>query len=190
MSEVPTTVGALLSVDSGGTTAEDLLDEEQRKDLSLHIKDVPGMGIDLVTDAVKDSLEPLFDMDLVDIFCGGWTKLQELQAYRDPDQHPPQEISLVPIVTHQITSEHHPGLEILVGPTRVTSVKLDVELQVTLEAVVLKVQAGRIREVMTGAFQGEGTIKCRGKTLIARSTPKYNLPASIPLGDGIEIPAL
>ncbi len=190
MSEVPTTVGALLSADPGETAAEDLLDDAQRKELSLHIKDVPGLGIDLVTDAIKDSLDPLLDMDLVDIFCGGWTKLQELQAYRDPDQHPPQEVSLVPIVAHSITSEHHPGLDILVGSAPVATVKLDVELEVKLEAVVLKIQAGRIREVMTGAFQGEGTIKCRGKTLIARSTPKYNLPASIPLGDGVEIPAL
>ncbi len=190
MSDVPTTVGALLSADPGETDTEDLLDEAQRKDLSLHIQDVPGLRIDLVTDAIKDSLDPLLDIDLVDIFCGGWTKLQQLQAYRDPDQHPPQEVSLVPIVTHRITSEHHPGLDIMVGPARVATVKLDVDLEVVLEAVVLKVQAGRIREVMTGAFQGEGTIKCRGKTLIARSTPKYNLPASIPLGDGIEIPAL
>ncbi len=190
MSEVPTTLGAVLSPGPGETAAKDLLAEAQRKELSLQIKDVPGLGIDLVTDAITDSLDPLLDMDLVDIFCGGWTKLEELQAYRDPSQHPPHEISLVPIATHTITSEHHPGLDILVGPARVATVKLDVELQVKLEAVVLKIQAGRIREVMTGAFQGEGTIKCRGKTLVARSTPKYNLPASIPLDEGVEIPAL
>ena len=91
MSDVPTTVGALLSADPGETDTEDLLDEAQRKDLSQHIQDVPGLrtgiGHEVVRMDESGHGKPVLRLRVVDGVTAGERTAGDLEDGRAPFEH-------------------------------------------------------------------------------------------------------
>ena len=149
----------------------------------------------LVREEIVEQIGAVLDFDIVGkVLTPAWSRLEALQEYRDPELHPPQESSLVPLVEHTVTSSHRPHIELLAGKTEIGRLDLEVELELEVEGAHLRIQGGRILAVRAGAATGSGKLVCsyQGTQVYElESEPRrFELEAEQELGDGVEIPDL
>jgi hypothetical protein len=138
---------------------------------------------------VPECLRALLDVDAADIFIGAWNKSRELRKYRDPARYPPDQVILVPLARHKITSTHDPFLDVKVDGLDMGRVKFRVQIELTLHGAELKIKAGRILQIRTGRCDGTGTIACEGVVLGRIEGKVLTVPGTIDLGDGVALPA-
>ncbi len=137
----------------------------------------------------------VLDIGIVDrILLPAWSKLEQLQQYRDRDKFPPEETVLVPLHTHTVSSTHAPEILLKLNETELGRLALAVELELELEGILLEVRDARIRQIQAGRAAGRGQLSCsfRDANLysVERRSRSYRLAGGISLGDGFEIPAL
>ncbi len=157
---------------------------ELKERLAKEVKGIPWGG---VLHNIRERFEPLLDVGLPDILAGAWNKYRLLLKYLDKEKYPPEEVILVPLVDHTIQSEHHPHLELLIDEKSIGKIEFQITLSLTLEGFTLKIQDGKIKEILTGTCKGEGTIKCENAVLVERELAPIRLPGSIDLGEGLPI---
>jgi hypothetical protein len=191
MTTSPVTLAELFRDDAGRPASLPALSKDRSQDrLDVAVAELPEISRNAVRRAVDEQLDDLLDVEVADILCGGWKKLEALQAYRSPDPAHPDEIAVVPLAAHRMRSTHHPTVEILVDSRPVAKVRFDVVLELEIEVANLKVQHGRIMEILGGAYEATARLGIEGQTLVTRSSRRYELPGRLPLGAGIPIPAL
>ncbi len=128
----------------------------------------------------------LLQTRLPDILEGAWQKYQELEEYRDPAKHPPNETASVPLLERSFTSEHKPYLQVRFREHTYEVVFL-VKLELVLKELTLEVQGGRIRAVQSGSLEGSGTISLGEVELAKKEFEPLPLPGRLALGDGIRL---
>lgn len=140
-----------------------------------------------VRGGIIGSIDELMDIPFAEIAAGAWDKYQVLRKYADPKKYAPDEVIEIPLATHTIRSEHKPYLEILVDDKVMGKVDFDIALALTLEGAVVSIRDGKIREIRVGSCEGSGSVKCENIAIAERKTRTFQLPGSIPLGDGISV---
>ncbi len=155
-----------------------------RDRLAKEVKRLPWEG---VLHNIRDRFEALLDIGLPDILVGGWNKYRILRKYVDKEKYPPEEVIMIPLVDHTIESEHHPYLEFLVNEESIGKIEFQITVSLTLEGFTLKIQDGKVKEILTGNCKGKGTIKCENAVLFERELTPIHLPGSIDLGEGLPI---
>lgn len=188
MAAVPETLADLFREGTTGDVLSAAMDPDKHAELKAEISGVPEFDWGMVESAAFDAYAQMLDVRLVDIFCGAWVRLRELQEYLDTDKHPHDEVSMVPLAKHSIESSHRPSLELHYRGQKLAELVFDVQLELQMEGFVLKIQDGRIREVEAGSFRGSGTVKCRDQVLATAATPEFRLPGRVDLGEGTRIP--
>ena len=191
MSDSQVTLGRLFFPEAGqvsGSRWSALQSEQQwvelKERLAKEVKRIPWGG---VLHNIRERFEALLDVPLSDILVGAWNKYRILLKYVDKEKYPPEEVIMVPLVDHTIESEHHPYLEFLLNEKSIGKIEFQITIAVTLEGFVLKIQDGRIREILTGNCKGKGTIQCENAVLLERESAPISLPGSIDLGAGVAI---
>ncbi|PYT10387.1 MAG: hypothetical protein DMF60_00220 [Acidobacteria bacterium] len=171
---------------SGGLDAE----KGESSPSAVIMKEVPALlrWLDMRNELVKKVGE-LLDLDITGILIAAWNKYQVLQEYRDEKKHPLQETAYVSLLGRTIHSEHHPYIEIVRNNQRIAKLEFDLQFALTVEAVVLRVQAARIKGIQLGDMKGEITLRYRELEILNKSLPQIAAPGSIDLGEGIPIPA-
>lgn len=183
---------------TGDVVGENLeADDELLVALESDIKEqLPKLSWKMVQKEMSAKIGEVLNVGLGDVLAAAWGKVQELQEYADPEQHPPDEVVLVPLAPHTIESSHSPHVDLLIKKITIGSLHLDVALKVELEGVVLQIQGGRIREVRAGSGHASGQLQCRVESRVGtkeilsleRETPKLELEHGWKLGeDGISI---
>ena len=190
MSAIPRTLRELLMEAPDVSATRTVLEQDAFSDLRGRFTNLPEIEWSAVADTVAESLNAALDVKLTDILGFAWTKIQDLQVCLDRKSYPPNETALVPLAEHNIRSTHHPGIELLLGKKVVAEITFDVELTLALEGVVLKIRDGRILEITSGSYSGNGILMFADTVLIKRQTPKYTIPGKLTLGDGVAIPRL
>ncbi len=147
----------------------------------------PAISWSLIPSEFNLKVGELLDIDLADIFVRAWNKYRILKDYADPDKHPPEETILAPLGEHTIKSEQRPYIEIFLNEARLATITFQISLSLVLKGIILKIQGGRITEILTGSCQGKGSIKCENQVLFEGETESVVLPGSIKLGNGIAI---
>ncbi|OGP75431.1 MAG: hypothetical protein A2Y80_01075 [Deltaproteobacteria bacterium RBG_13_58_19] len=166
----------------------DLLSPEKAAKLQEALaRKAPAISWSLFPSEFNLKVIELLDIDLADIFVRSWNKYRILKDYADPDQHSPDETILVPLGEHTIKSEQHPHIDIFLNETRLTTVDFQISLSLVLKGIILKLQGGRITEILAGSCQGKGSIKCENQVLFEGETKPVLFPGSIKLGEGIAI---
>jgi hypothetical protein len=127
-------------------------------------------------------------MDVFEILLSGWKKHRNLQQYRDRTKYPPNQTSLVPLGKHTIRSVHKPSLDVMADEVLLWRVTSDIALWLEIEGLILAIRDARIREVAAGRCRGEARLGCAGVELIKTEIARFDLPGTIGLKDGIEIP--
>ncbi|MFN3232339.1 MAG: hypothetical protein ACE363_09300 [Alphaproteobacteria bacterium] len=172
------------------SSPDDVLDGPALSDLHANIEALPDISWPAAKSTLADALTEALDVKLIDIVGGAWSKLKQLQEYRDPQRHPPEEVSLVPLIEHKVRSIHAPAIDLLSGETVIAHLVFNVVLVLKLDGVTLKISGGRIVEIVSGTCQGTGILKYAEQKLAEKSTPAWAIPGSVSLGTGFRIPHL
>jgi hypothetical protein len=168
----------LCVVESEGQT------ESLRKAVSKEVKHIKWPGI---FSEIAKKIEELLDIDIPDIMVKAWAKYKTLLKYTDREKYPPDQTVLVPLVEHKIESEHHPHIDIVIDDKPFAKIEFQINIELTLKGMVLKIQDGKIKEVKMGSCEGKGSIKCGESVILEKEMEPFSLPSSIDLGDGIPI---
>lgn len=140
-----------------------------------------------VFSAIVEKIEELLDISITDIMVKAWAKYKTLLKYTDREKYPPDQTVLVPLVEHKIGSEHHPHIDIVIDDKPFAKIEFQINVELTLKGMVLKIQDGEIKEVRMGSCEGKGSIKCGESVILEKEMKPFSLPSSIDFGDGIPI---
>lgn len=164
--------------------------ESSRKISSLKevfSKEVKGIRWHVVFNEIMKKVGDLLNIGVSDIMVMAWNKYSLLLKYLDREKYSPDETFLVPLAEHTIKSEHHPYIEILINDKTVGKIGFDINISLNLEGIILKIQDGKIKEILTGSCKGKGTISHGDFVISEKSLEPIQLPGSIDLGEGIPI---
>jgi hypothetical protein len=148
---------------------------------------VPGMFWSSTRREIDNALHSALSVPISDILAGGWNQYRALAQYRDRSKHPPNEIALVPLKEHTITSSHRPQIEIFLNDRRIGAIEFEVRLALKIEVAILKIQNGKIKEIEAGSCMGRGTLLCGPAILFDMPSRKIQLPKLISFGEGLSI---
>lgn len=129
----------------------------------------------------------LLNISIPHIMVMAWNKYRILLKYLDREKYSPDETFLVPLAEHTIKSEHHPYIEILINEKPVGKIDFNINISLTLKGIMLKIEGGKIKEILTGTCKGKGTITFEKLAIMEKETESFSLPGSIDLGKGIPI---
>jgi hypothetical protein len=126
-----------------------------------------------------NKIEKLLDLELTDIMIGAWSKYRTVREFMENTRNEPDDTFLLPLTEHKISSSHKPYVEILVNEEPLGRVEFSVDIVLNLEGIILKIQDGKIIEIITGSCKGSGSVACEDVTLIERELEEFNMPGSI-----------
>ncbi|NNE54060.1 MAG: hypothetical protein HKN30_16860 [Sulfitobacter sp.] len=151
-----------------------------------------GAGLAQVfsTAGVLLALNKALEVPLADILKSAWSSSLSLQAYLDPEKHPPEESSWVSFGKHKLSSTHQPKIEVLLNGKRVGTVSFDVTLTLHITSTKLLVRDGRIWEATGTEFRGEFKAAYKGLPFIKRNIGKIKLPGKLTFSSGVRITKL
>lgn len=132
-------------------------------------------------------LADLLEVHMGAILLGAWRKRQEIVQYRDTQKYPPAEVHVVPLLEHTITSRHKPSIQPIINNASLPKITFDVVLRLKMNGAMLKIQAAKITEILTGDCMGSGSIEFGGVTVVERQTAPVNLPGSLALKEPFAI---
>jgi hypothetical protein len=161
-------------------------DTEQALAQTLHEQGVlgsTGSALELVseagraaaTDQVAVVAHGLLDLDLGDLVAAGWRKQGQLAAAARRTAANPGSSEVVELATHQVSSAHHPSVELLVNDVHVATVTFDLEVELIIKALVVTVRDGHVVSLHTGACDVAATLAAEGIQLASRRA-HFELP--------------
>lgn len=102
------------------------------------------------TRQLADAISPLLDIDLGDILILGWTKQRDVMAAARRTVKAPGSPETVYLASHEITSTHHPLVDLLVDGVRLHTFTFEVTVAVELAGGALRIQDGRLLDARCG----------------------------------------
>jgi hypothetical protein len=123
----------------------------------------------------------LFNVPLPDVMVTSWKKVGGLQALLEKSRSSPDEVMYLELAAHSINSQHKPHLEMRIRDLPVKKIEFLVKLVFNLKGFVLKVKAGAIQEIQTGACEVKGTISYAGQAIAEKKLAPIKLPGAIPV---------
>lgn len=133
----------------------------------------------VMTNNVADKLKDALDVQINQILKSAWAQHRDLLDDLESSKQTRDETFLVPLANHTIRSTHHPAVEVLVNDRRVAAFKFNANLMMRIQGAVLKVRAGEVVGVESGAWQGVGQLKCGPVTLVEHETDELDLSMSL-----------
>ncbi len=116
----------------------------------------------------------LLDMRLKDILERAWGKYSEVQKFLNVEEFGVDEVFMVALHEHTITSVHHPKIEIRLGEVYIGAIDFDLQLRLVLSGIILKISQGKIQGVKAGKCKSKGNFSCEGVTLFEEETLAFS----------------
>jgi hypothetical protein len=174
--------------------AEIILKSEKLKDIKQTIEEenpknkLPDSFYDNLFEVVLTKLNELLNLDIFqDILLPAWSKHPELQEYRDPEKHPPDEIALVPLLEHAITSSHKPTIEPTIAGRSLGEIAFEVEVEAIVKGAILEIRDAKIVKVKLGGIDASGSLGFSGVSFLEKDLASLEFPGSIDLPEGFAI---
>src|SRR5215813_2978594 len=123
----------------------------------------------------------LFNVPLPDVMVTSWKKVGGLQELLEKSRNSPDEVMYLELAQHSINSEHKPHLEMRIKDLPAKKIEFLVKLLFNLKGFVLKVKAGAIQEIQTGACEVKGTISYAGNVIVEKKLTPIKLPGHVPV---------
>ena len=121
----------------------------------------------------------LFNVPLPDVMVTSWKKVGGLQALLEKSRNAPDEVMYLELAQHSINSEHKPHLEMRIKDLPIKKIEFLVKLVFNLKGFVLKIKAGAIQEIQTGACEVKGTISYAGNVIVEKKLTPIKLPGTV-----------
>jgi hypothetical protein len=151
--------------------------------------EAPGLAWPGTFDKVAAEFPKLLQVSTTDIMVKAWNNLRILVKYLNRDHYPPDEVIYLEFGEHSIKSEHHPHIDIILNGETIKRIPFHILLSLNFKEVILKIQDGKIKEIMPVSCEGKGVCKLGEFVFLERKTGPVHFPARIDLGDGIPIAA-
>lgn len=135
----------------------------------------------LAASEISHNIPKMLDVDVEEILAVAWETSAKIDAYLKRSERDPQEVFLVHLAEHKLHSSHKPYLEIRVNGEKVGQVRAEVQLELLIQAAVLKIEGGRIQEIRTGSLRGEGSFSVEGIRLLEAKSKEIALPGTLRL---------
>ena len=129
----------------------------------------------------------LLELDLGSLALAGWCKHRDLLAAATRTVEHPGSTELVELATHRIRSVHQPTVDLLVDGARVAVVRLELEVELLVRALVATVRLGRLIGLRSGSFDVSLTLAMGGRQ-VAGQRLSLPSPLFVRLGDGVALP--
>ena len=126
-----------------------------------------------VLEEVMGTSTNLLNIRLKEILENAWQNYEEVKQYLDKEKFGTDETFLIPLVTHTIISEHHPKIEIRIGESYLGKIDFELQLQLVLKGVILKISQGKIQGVKAGKCSSNGNFSCEGITLFQDESSEF-----------------
>jgi hypothetical protein len=156
---------------------EQLLDSPTGNRLSEDIRVVPTLKLEALLPDLLEEIHAVLDIKIKDILVGSVKKLAELRDVLNKSRDQPMDVFQVPLTELTIHSTHNPYVEIFMGEQRISRVDLHILLDLKLDGVMLRLQAGGIHGMTAGRCQVVGTLKIAELTVASRKLIEVDLPA-------------
>jgi len=127
----------------------------------------------------------LFNVPLPDVMVTSWKKVAALQELLEKSRKSPDEVMYLELAQHSINSEHKPHLEMRIKDLPVKKIEFVVKLVFNLKGFVLKVKAGAIQQIQTGACEVKGTVSYAGQVIMEKKLTPIKLPGTITVPAGL-----
>lgn len=138
-----------------------------------------------VQQLAKISAEVL-DIDLTLALLGAWSRYAALKEAGRRTAAAPESEELVELLSHRVTVDHQPWIDLLVNGKLVATVRFALLLQVTVEALTATIRRGRLIGLRAGRCDFEASVSIGGNTVASRRA-HLTLPFSMRLGSGIQL---
>jgi hypothetical protein len=142
-----------------------------------------------VEDVLFEKTVETLDIPVLTFLLPAWKKYREIMEFADLEKHPANEVNLVSLAEHTVEVEHHPYLQVTYRGIEIPKAKLEFTLagDLTLEAVVLKIQKGKIKAIQGGAMKWSGELLLENKSVLKKESKSYDLTGKVELGEGIPL---
>jgi len=129
---------------------------------------------------VLERLSSLMDVDIGEGVLGKiWSGDPALQDYGDPQDYPPEEELLVPLVDHAIETAYYPVIEPIWQSLSLGTLEFEISLELLLEGVILTVQGGKILEARLGSCVASGSLRWGALIILAKESEAIEFPGTV-----------
>src|SRR6266581_4207178 len=94
---------------------EKMMSGESAARLARQLEEKAGPTWNSVRQQLPNQLKTFLNIDVADILIGVWNKAKELQKYCDPVKYPPEKVTFVLLLKHEIESTHEPYVDVLIN---------------------------------------------------------------------------
>lgn len=129
--------------------------------------------------ALMERSANLLDFDVLNVLLEAWKKYLDIEKDIENTRNNPAEVAFVDLVTHSVSSQHHPYVEILVGGQPVERFTFDVSFSMTLQGFRLRIEKGAVNGVESGRAKGEASLSYSGVLLEHFETREIPFPGHI-----------
>jgi hypothetical protein len=184
----PLTVADVLGGGDPGRAAAALERGLERADVAEDaLKSVGTVGAAayrLVDQRVAQALGGQLDTDLGGLILDGWLKYRELVAAAARTRDSPGQREDVVLTEHEITSTHHPTVDVIVDGAVVCTLAFELTVSLVLRGVIAMVERGRLTALRGGDLVAGACISLSGREL-ARGEYRCVVGLVVRLGDGV-----
>lgn len=128
----------------------------------------------------------LLDLDLTELVLNAWRTHAELKAAGERTLLARDSEELVDLVSHEVTFDDQPSIDLLVNGRHVASVHLSLSLTIDIDALTAIVKGGRLIGVRVGRCRVDGRV-CIEDNCVAHRRTELQLPFSLRLGSGLSL---
>jgi hypothetical protein len=128
----------------------------------------------------------LLDTDLIGMLVAGWRKHHDLTAAARRTLAAAGVVELVQLVTHQVTVNQQPSVNVLVDGRQVATVQLGLSVVFDISVLVAGISSGRLIALHSGHCDITATLSIQGADLLTRQT-HLELPGLVSLSPGIRL---
>jgi len=142
-----------------------------------------------VQDVLFEKTVEALDIPVLTFLLPAWKKYREILEFADMEKHPENEVNLVSLAEHTVKVEHHPYLQVTYRGIEIPKAKLEFTVagDLTLQAVVLRIQHGNIKAIQGGAVKWTGELRLENQCVLKKESKSYDLTGKVELGDGIPL---
>ena len=152
----------------------------------------PAMGLatrvwELVGSTATGAIRSRLNFDIVELLARGWALARGLHEYKDPKKHPRNESSIVYLGQHDMKTEVHPVLTLMIGPVQSPELRFTLEMKAHINSVALSIRDGHITGLGAGDCFVEAQLKYRE---IALHDPMKSRKVTLPGHHDFKAPGL
>jgi hypothetical protein len=142
-----------------------------------------------VQDVLFEKTVEALDIPVLTFLLPAWKKYREIVEFADLEKHPANEMNLVSLAEHTVKVEHHPYLQVTYRGIEIPKAKLEFTLagDLTLQAVVLRIQNGKIKAIQGGAVKWSGELLLENQSVLKKESKSYALTGKVEIGEGISL---